>query len=63
MYDRILRGQYKFVGDHIEIGRVGGDASGNLNNLQRATCMFEIPRGKSITSKDSRLRTWLLPFK
>ncbi|WP_334328556.1 molybdopterin molybdotransferase MoeA [Companilactobacillus sp. HBUAS59699] len=63
MYDRILRGQYKFVGDHIEIGRVGGDASGNLNNLQRATCMFEIPRGKSITPKDSKLRTWLLPFK
>ncbi|WP_125761242.1 molybdopterin molybdotransferase MoeA [Companilactobacillus hulinensis] len=63
MYDRILRGQYKFVGDHIEIGRVGGDASGNLNNLQRATCMFEIPRGKSITPKESELRTWLLPFK
>ncbi|APX72663.1 molybdopterin molybdotransferase MoeA [Companilactobacillus allii] len=63
MYDRILRGQYKFVGNHIEIGRVGGDASGNLNNLQRATCMFEIPRGKSITPKDSELRTWLLPFK
>ncbi|WP_125565180.1 molybdopterin molybdotransferase MoeA [Companilactobacillus insicii] len=63
MYDRILRGQYKFVGDHIEIGRVGGDASGNLNNLQKATCMFEIPRGTSITKKDSKLRTWLLPFK
>lgn len=63
MYDRILRGKYIFNGDHIEIGRVGGDASGNLNNLQRATCMFEIPRGKSITPKGSVLRTWLLPFK
>lgn len=63
MYDRILRGKYIFNGDHIEISRVGGDASGNLNNLQRATCMFEIPRGKSITPKGSVLRTWLLPFK
>ncbi|MFC6322356.1 molybdopterin molybdotransferase MoeA [Companilactobacillus baiquanensis] len=63
MYDRILRGQYSFKGNNIEIGRVGGDASGNLNNLQRATCMFEIPRGKSITPKGSVLKTWLLPFK
>lgn len=63
MYDRILRGKYRIDKDHIEIGRVGGDASGNLNNLQRATCLFEIPRGKSITPKGSILRTWLLPFK
>lgn len=63
MYDRILRGQYKIEKDHIEIGRVGGDASDNLNNLQRATCLFEIPRGNSITPKGSVLRTWLLPFK
>ncbi|WP_125768297.1 molybdopterin molybdotransferase MoeA [Companilactobacillus furfuricola] len=63
MYDRILRGKYHIDKDQIEIGRVGGDASGNLNNLQRATCMFEIPRGDSITPKGSVLRTWLLPFK
>ncbi|MCH4009250.1 molybdopterin molybdotransferase MoeA [Companilactobacillus sp.] len=63
MYDRILRGQYRIDQDHIEIGRVGGDQSDNLNNLQRATCLFEIPRGDSITPKGSVLRTWLLPFK
>lgn len=62
-YDRILRGKYKITSDHIDVGRVGGDASGNLNNLQRATCFFEIPRGDSITPKGSVLRTWLLPFK
>lgn len=63
MYDRILRGKFKIDADHIEIGRVGGDASDNLNNLQRATALFEIPRGDSITPKGSVLRTWLLPFK
>lgn len=63
MYDRLLRGQYRIDQDHIEIGRVGGDQSDNLNNLQRATCLFEIPRGDSITPKGSVLRTWLLPFK
>lgn len=62
-YDRILRGKYKIEKDHIDIGRVGGDQSSNLNNLQRATCLFEIPRGDSITPKGSVLRTWLLPFK
>ncbi|AKP67831.1 molybdopterin molybdotransferase MoeA [Companilactobacillus ginsenosidimutans] len=63
MYDRILRGKFKIDADHIEIGRVGGDASDNLNNLQLATALFEIPRGDSITPKGSVLRTWLLPFK
>ncbi|MFD1471651.1 molybdopterin molybdotransferase MoeA [Companilactobacillus mishanensis] len=63
MYDRILRGQYHIDSDHIEVGRVGGDQSDNLNNLQRATCFFEIPRGDSVTPAGSVLRTWLLPFK
>lgn len=63
MYDRILRATFRFDEGQLFVDRVGGDASGNLNNLQNTTCLFEIKRTDTITKKDTRVRTWLLPFK
>lgn len=61
MYDRILRGVATIDATGLHLARVGGDSSDNLNNLQQATCLFEIPRGDSATPAGAQLKTWLLP--
>lgn len=63
MYDRILRGTYQATADGLVLTRTGGDSSDNLNNLQAATCLFEIPRGKTPTPAQKELTTWLLPYR
>lgn len=63
MYDRILRGTYQATAAGLIVSRTGGDASDNLNNLQAATCLFEISRGNAATPAGKELTTWLLPYR